>query len=644
MSLFGIWGKHTFKRCDVGAIETLRDALFGNPPSPAMKPSREGVLAAFSELAQLLAAGGIDNIYETTATGIAATTNGDLFLVKGTGDSFADLYKNNAGSAVSQDVSLPSTAFVEAQAADVASLDARADAVEADVATKADVASPTFETSGAFGGRLYLKKPTDSDLAGDVAMDVVGDVARIYEAGGTGRGVSFPLTAMDDGAGSFIAPPQHSGTWTHNPTTELAFPVDPDIINVILIWGQSNAEGNTTVPQTLIASAPLNGTTAQYCLMGDDCGARVDIRVGEADSTIPAPTLFNAFVACQEAINDANDCYETALTSTLTHLHQSVFDLSGFRMTFAGAVVARGGYSVRQLRQGWGAFEYSRQWIKDAVAVARADGKKVIVRAIMFRCTETDATDDVAAPMLAETYVELASAANAMAKAITAQTEDISLFLDAPQSTDFNNYQYNDLVEAQRMAGDRSSLIRLGVPYYQHPRTSTGSPEYSVHVNARGQNNTGVDYARAIVDTMSSRFAPAQPYFARLSNVAKTEITVQCPFVPAVDLSGTIISLTGLKGRYGIVFEDDSGSPPTITGHSIVTTSNRKDIVFTLSAAPTGPNPRLIVGQLPNDATPDTFGPVTGCRTAWYFADRDKTSLWGGDTVRDWFRPCTLNL
>jgi len=34
----------------MSAIDTLRDALFGNPPSPVYEPSREGLLAAFSEL------------------------------------------------------------------------------------------------------------------------------------------------------------------------------------------------------------------------------------------------------------------------------------------------------------------------------------------------------------------------------------------------------------------------------------------------------------------------------------------------------------------------------------------------------------------------------------------------------------------
>lgn len=42
--------QHTCKGAGVSSIDKLRDALFGNPPNPAMKPSREGVLAAFTDL------------------------------------------------------------------------------------------------------------------------------------------------------------------------------------------------------------------------------------------------------------------------------------------------------------------------------------------------------------------------------------------------------------------------------------------------------------------------------------------------------------------------------------------------------------------------------------------------------------------
>jgi len=59
----------------MGAIETLRDALFGNPPSQTTEPSREGVLKAFEETVQSInsVVGGIftedaSAVYATRAT------------------------------------------------------------------------------------------------------------------------------------------------------------------------------------------------------------------------------------------------------------------------------------------------------------------------------------------------------------------------------------------------------------------------------------------------------------------------------------------------------------------------------------------------------------------------------------------------
>ena len=100
----------------MSAIEILRDALFGNPPSPTTEPSREGVLAAFGMLEDLLNSSGYGgDVYETTAAGIAATDDGNLFLVAGDGEtSFADLYKNEEGVAVPLGISLPSTESVAA--------------------------------------------------------------------------------------------------------------------------------------------------------------------------------------------------------------------------------------------------------------------------------------------------------------------------------------------------------------------------------------------------------------------------------------------------------------------------------------------------------------------------------------------------
>lgn len=57
----------------------------------------------------------IDNnvVYTDTTAGLAATTDGDLFLVQGSGDAFATLYLNDTGVAVSQGLQQPSKGYID---------------------------------------------------------------------------------------------------------------------------------------------------------------------------------------------------------------------------------------------------------------------------------------------------------------------------------------------------------------------------------------------------------------------------------------------------------------------------------------------------------------------------------------------------
>lgn len=72
----------------MSAIDTLRDALFGNPPSSTYKPSREGVLAAFTELND-----GVSNIALASMLTVFKATRAllDADLVHGV-DSVALVY------------------------------------------------------------------------------------------------------------------------------------------------------------------------------------------------------------------------------------------------------------------------------------------------------------------------------------------------------------------------------------------------------------------------------------------------------------------------------------------------------------------------------------------------------------------------
>lgn len=56
----------------MGAVDILRDALIGNPPSPTKQPSREGVLAAFTMIAQNLSGALAGIVYYDTGAARAA--------------------------------------------------------------------------------------------------------------------------------------------------------------------------------------------------------------------------------------------------------------------------------------------------------------------------------------------------------------------------------------------------------------------------------------------------------------------------------------------------------------------------------------------------------------------------------------------
>ena len=101
-----------------------------NAAASADAASRSADLAEDYAAASAAAAAGI---YATTAAGLAATSNGDLFLVKGSSPAvFATLYLNSGGVAVDQSIRLPALSclptFVEAHGAagDAATIDSDA--------------------------------------------------------------------------------------------------------------------------------------------------------------------------------------------------------------------------------------------------------------------------------------------------------------------------------------------------------------------------------------------------------------------------------------------------------------------------------------------------------------------------------------
>ena len=92
----------------VGA-EAAQAASEASATAAATSASDADTDADRSELAANAAATSA-NLYADTAAGITATSSGDFFLVVGSGDVYATLYKNVSGTATAQGLTLPSTA------------------------------------------------------------------------------------------------------------------------------------------------------------------------------------------------------------------------------------------------------------------------------------------------------------------------------------------------------------------------------------------------------------------------------------------------------------------------------------------------------------------------------------------------------
>jgi hypothetical protein len=110
-------------------------------------------------------------------------------------------------------------------AGDLAATDVQAAIEELDD-EKAPLASPTFTGTvtvpsgilvvgqgGSEGGEIHLEKPVSgSTLSGNVRIDLINNTVRIFEGGGTARGLGVDLTGCAAGAGGVM---WHSGLLTY---------------------------------------------------------------------------------------------------------------------------------------------------------------------------------------------------------------------------------------------------------------------------------------------------------------------------------------------------------------------------------------------------------------------------------------------
>lgn len=112
-------------------------------------------------------------------------------------------------------------------------------------------------SSGDEGGEIQLAKPqTNTTLAGTVSIDIYQNKLRIFENGGTTRGVYIDLTTAASGVGTNLVSAGGGGTVTSVTGT--------GIVNGLTLTGTVTSIGNLTLGGTLDLSAPpsIGNTTA----------------------------------------------------------------------------------------------------------------------------------------------------------------------------------------------------------------------------------------------------------------------------------------------------------------------------------------------------------------------------------------------
>jgi hypothetical protein len=658
----------------MGLIKDAYDFIYrdwvtdGIPASGANEPVKSEIRSLGSTIEQLLATAGISNtIYETPAAGIAATTNGQLFLVKGDGaHTVAELYKNVGGAAVSQGISLPSTAGIdetfaeyEMRVADalqqVAALTGESISYPGDpmVALRDvdDRLAPLIDGDGypvawlpegfvpvMDGGRLAMSPGVVDGEALDGAFqsDREGGVLNGFGAmGGHFTLVGGKLERTNDRvfARKALSVRYESQTWTPGAQELLSRPIGANTAYLFIGVGQSNWDGHSNNnADALISDEPIYPA---YALMLDgDTGPRI---------ILPAGT---DLVPLVEAVVDRGGggdarSRETPHSGWANHFIRDYFDAWGAYPTVVSLSVAVGGLPYLARKKGSYSFTGLQEGVTNAVAALRARGFYDIRTVIGCADGEGDTTLDFMTKDRAKRqYRQFRREAGDIIRRITGELQDPIVIM--VQTGNVLADPWSQPVRQAQVELDGEDGFVLAGPAYQYPMSGSAVPDdYHIHRGNLGRYSTGMQIARATMATIfGATWHGLKALNAYWTNPAGTQLTIECNSMGSAlveDTSGAI-STTGLANK-GLLFDDGSGAPPAITS---VVLSGLK-IIINFAAKPAGPRCMIGYALARNAGETAQDGPVLGARGT--ICDNvGYTRINDGATVYDWLPAFILDL
>ncbi|MES2173291.1 MAG: hypothetical protein V4523_05020 [Pseudomonadota bacterium] len=378
---------------------------------------------------------------------------------------------------------------------------------------------------------------------------------------------------------------------------------DGRICYLLIITGQSLAEGNSTPIQPVLSAVPRY---PGHALMLEPA-VRLRTRVGLNKPAPPATPIGMKLVDLIEAADAETFVWETAASSWANHLIRMVEDKTGAPIRVAAMVAAMGATSLAQLKRGSTTYGWLMRGVQDWADACRRQGLRPVVLAHNFCQGESDVTNLTEAADYGAGLIRYERETGADFRAITGQTEMIPMIVDAPQivRSDVLPFDHN-IVLAHDIAASNPDIV-LGSSLYELPR-SMGE---EIHPSAVGQVRRGINLARiAFRHCFDGGFSPLAP--TRWEKVDTTHIAVHFPRPVMFAGADEDVDATGLPGYRGMIFTDrSSGATIPIIDH--LWSGDSKTLTLTLSAPATGLSWRLAYALAGNDSD-DRPGPRFGPR------------------------------
>ncbi|CAI2449467.1 hypothetical protein [Serratia proteamaculans] len=384
--------------------------------------------------------------------------------------------------------------------------------------------------------------------------------------------------------------------------TRLSVDPDPNICYIIVIWGQSLAQGwNTLSSDVLIATDPL---------YPDSCFMFKSSRGAGKENPNRGGMPITELEPLKETINGG--WKETAASSTAAHVVSEVEKQTGHRIRTLSFVAAEGGKPYMELTKGTPAWQALMQGLIDAREICERNGWKPVFLAVDVMAGESDS--DQVTFMTTERYKrqlqQFDGNIQAEARRIFNQASNVPVIISQSAFTPTSRKIWDQPVRQAQFEADGVGNIRLAGPVYPHPSGDT------IHINSLGQNRRGQAVARAIVwECFGTGWRTIKP----TGYVWKSDTVFQLPYEAprpplVIDKTEEVIKTEGLGAGMGYIFDDYTDSPPTIISVKVVSNTL---IEIELSKPPAGSSCRLGYAIKRNDDnTTNQDGPIIGARGA----------------------------